>query len=256
MNVFIKIVKLLRILQKANIVYIMFIMNTFQKIIYFFLELQEKSLRKRLAKHLKTSGKNSTSKRIVSSSATMTLTNETDKNKKLVRKNVEDIVKSRLNNPEKLLEYIKSRGTKVFKVVNANNILSVIKEEEGFITPLEGLEALYINFVTGSGISLKSKPMFVMRDGEIDPYYMIHQFYKWYSFEMGLPGYDFMSQKIFKIYLSNDAIISNLTLDEMVGLKEAINRDQEATDFALYVARQKEGSKKVFEKMKDGGASI
>ena len=232
-------------------------MNILQKIIYFFLEIQEKSLRKKLSKHLKTSSKNSTSKMVVSSSVTMTLNAETEKNKELVRKNVEDIVKNCQNNPEKLLEYVKSKGTKVVKLDNADKILNVIKEEEGLITSLEGLEALYINSVTGSGFSLKSKPMFVMRNGEIEPFYMAHQFYKWYSLEMGLPGYDFMSQKIFKIYLNSDgAILSNLTLDEMTGLKEAINRDQEATDFALSLAKQKEGSKKVIQKMQDGGANI
>ena len=96
-----------------------------------------------------------------------------------------------------------------------------------------------------------------MRNGEIDPYYMAHQFYKWYSLKMNLPGFDFMSQKIFKIYLNSDgAILSNLNLDEMTGLKEAINRDQEATEFALSIARNNEGSKKVLEKMKNGGANI
>lgn len=219
--------------------------------------MQEKSLRKKLSRHLKTSSKNSTSKTVLSSSVTMTLNSETEKNKELVRKNVEDIVKSCGANPEKLLEYVKTKGTKVVKLNNADKILNVIREEEGLITPLEGLEALYINSVTGSGFSLKSKPMFVMRNGEIDPYYMAHQFYKWYSLEMGLPGYDFMSQKIFKIYLNSDgAILSNLTLDEMTGLKEAINRDKEATDFALSLAKHKEGSKKVLEKMQDGGADI
>ena len=232
-------------------------MNAFQKIVYFFLELQEKSLRKKLDRHLKTSSKNSTSKTVLSSSVTMTLNSETEKNKELVLKNVEDIVKNCENNPEKLLEYIKSKGTKVVKLDNADKILSVIKEEEGFVTELEGIEGFYINIVTKSGFSLKSKPMFIMRNGEIDPYYMIHQFYKWYSLKMGLPGFDFMSQKIFKIYLNSDgALLSNLNLDEMIGLKEAINRDQEATDFVLTLARHHEGSKKVIEKMKDGGANI
>ena len=232
-------------------------MNAIQKIIYFLLEIQEKSLRKRLSRHLKTSSKNSTSKTIVSSSATVTINAETEKNKEIVRINVEDIVKSCQNNPQKLLEYIESKGTKIVKIDNADKILNVIKEEEGLITPLEGIEALYINSVTKSGFSLKSKPMFVMRNGEIDLYYMAHQFYKWYSLEMGLPGFDFMSQKIFKIYLNSDGtILSNLTLDEMTGLKEAINRDKEATDFALSLAKHREGSKKVLEKMQDGGANI
>ena len=214
-------------------------------------------MRKRLEKHLKTSSRNSTSKTVISSSATMTLNSETEKNIELVKKNVSDIVNSCDNNPEKLLAYIESKGTKVCKIDNADKILNIIKEEEGLITPLEGIEALYINSVTKSGFGLKSKAMFIMRNGEIDPYYMAHQFYKWYALQMNLPGFDFMSQKIFKIYLNSDgAILSNLNLDEMTGLKEAINRDQEATEFALALAKHKEGSKKVLKKMQDGGANI
>lgn len=232
-------------------------MNILQKIVYFFLEKQEKTLTKRLSRHLKTSSSNSTSKTVVSKGVTMTLNAETEKNKDLVLKNVSDIIKSCNNDISKLLAFIESKGTKIVRLDNADKILAVIKEEEGLITPLEGIEAFYINLVTNSGLSLKSKPMFVMRNGQIDPYYMAHQFYKWYALQMKLPGFDFMSQKIFKIYLNSDgAILSNLTLDEMTGLKEAIARDQEATAFALDLAKQKEGSKKVLEKMQGGGANI
>jgi len=232
-------------------------MNILQKIVYFFLEKQEKTLTKRLSRHLKTSSSNSTSKTVVSKGVTMTLNAETEKNKDLVLKNVSDIIKSCNNDISKLLAFIESKGTKIVRLDNADKILTVIKEEEGLITPLEGIEAFYINLVTNSGLSLKSKPMFVMRNGQIDPYYMAHQFYKWYALQMKLPGFDFMSQKIFKIYLNSDgAMLSNLTLDEMTGLKEAIARDQEATAFALDLAKQKEGSKKVLEKMQGGGANI
>ena len=232
-------------------------MNILQKIVYYFLEKQEKALTKRLSRHLRTSSSNSTSKTVVSKGVTMTLNAETEKNKDLVLKNVSDIIKGCNSDISKLLAFIESKGTKVIRLENADKILSVIKEEEGLITPLEGIEALYINTVTHSGFSLKSKPMFVMRNGQIDPYYMAHQFYKWYALQMKLPGFDFMSQKIFKIYLNSDgAILSNLTLDEMTGLKEAIARDQEATTFALDLDKQKEGSKKVLEKMQDGGANV
>lgn len=232
-------------------------MNILQKIVYYFLEKQEKALTKRLSRHLRTSSSNSTSKTVVSKGVTMTLNAETERNKDLVLKNVSDIIKGCNSDISKLLAFIESKGTKVIRLENADKILSVIKEEEGLITPLEGIEALYINTVTHSGFSLKSKPMFVMRNGQIDPYYMAHQFYKWYALQMKLPGFDFMSQKIFKIYLNSDgAILSNLTLDEMTGLKEAIARDQEATTFALNLAKQKEGSKKVLEKMQDGGANV
>lgn len=233
-------------------------MNIFQQIIYFFLEKQEKALSKKLSKHLKNSSSNKTSKTIVSKDVTVTFNAETEKSKELVKKNVTDIIKSCNNDPTKLLAFIESKGTKVIKIENADKILSVIKEEEGLITELEGIEALYINIITNSGFSFKSKPMFIMRNGQIDAYYMAHQFYKWYALNMGLPGFDFMSQKIFKISLnSNGAVFSNLNLDEMTGLKEAIARDQEATSFALELAKSKEGSKNVIDKIKnDGGANI
>lgn len=233
-------------------------MNMFQKIIYFFLQMQEKALAKKLDRHLKSSSSNSTSKTVLSTGVTMTLSSETEKNKELVKKNVSDIVKGCNNDPAKLLAYIESKGTKVIRLDNADKLLSVIKEEEGLVTELKGIEAFYINLITHSGFSFKSKPMFIMRNGNIDPYYMAHQFYKWYALEMKLPGYDFVSQKLFKIYLNSDeAILSNLNLDEMTGLKEAINRDQEATNFALEIAKAKEGSKNVLDKMKnDGGANI
>lgn len=233
-------------------------MNTFQKIIYFFLELQEKRLTKKLTKHLKASSSNSTSKTVLSKGVTMTLTAETEKKKELVKHNVADIVKGCNNDPAKLLTFIEGKGTKVIKLDNADKILSVIKEEEGLVTSLEGLEALYINIVTESGFSFKSKPVFIMRNGTVDPYYMAHQFYKWYALQAGLPGFDYISQKLFKISLNSDvSMLSNLNLDEMTGLKEAIARDSEATAFALELAKAKEGSKKVLDKIKnDGGANI
>ena len=233
-------------------------MNFFQKIVYFFLEQQEKALSKKLRRHLKVSSTNSTSKTVLSKGVTMTLSAETEKKKELVKQNVSDIVKGCNNDPAKLLAYIETKGTKVIKLDNADKVLSVINEEEGLITALEGIEALYINIVTESGFSFKSKPMFIMRNGEIDPYYMIHQFYKWYSLYMGLPGFDFMSQKLFKIALNSDpSMLSNLNLDEMTGLKEAIARDSEATSFALELAKSKDGARNVLEKIKnDGGANI
>ena len=233
-------------------------MNLLQRVFYFFLQIQEKALTKKLNKHLKTYSSNSTSKTVMSTGVTMTLQAETEKNKELVKKNVTDIVKGCNNDSGKLLAYVESKGTKVIKLDNADKLLYAIKEEEGLVTELKGLEALYINIITNSGFSFKSEPMFIMRNGDIDKYYMAHQFYKWYAMKMNLPGFDFISQKLFKIYLNSDEpILSNLNLDEMVGLKEAIDRDQEATNFALEIAKSKEGSKKVLDKMKnDGGANV
>lgn len=229
-----------------------------RKILYYFLSIQEATLSRRLDKSLKTSYSNKTSKTIFSSTEHMTLTLETEKNKELVRKNVEDIVKNCQNNPCKLLDYILAAGTKVYKINNADKILSAIGENEGLICELKGLKALYLNLFTTSKFSLAFQPAFVMREGNIEPLYMLHQFYKWYSLKLNLPGFDYKAQENFKKYLKNvnDKTLNNLSMEDTLALTEAVARDQEATDFALSFAQKTEGAKKVHKKMTEGGADI
>lgn len=232
--------------------------NIIKKILYYFFSIQEKTLSLRLNKSLKTSYSNKTSKTILSSTEHMTLTLETEKNKELVRKNVEDIVKNCRNNPYKLLDYIIAAGTKVYKINNADKILSAIGENEGLICELKGIKALYLNLFTTSKFSLTFQPAFVMREGNIEPLYMLHQFYKWYSLKLNLPGFDYKTQENFKKYLKNvnDKTLGNLSLEDTLALTEAVARDQEATDFALSFAQKTEGAKKVHKKMTEGGADI
>ena len=230
-----------------------------KKVIYFILSIQEKTLTMRLDKSLKGAYKNKTSKTIIAGSEHMTLTSETEKNKALVRKNVEDILKTCENNPYKLLEYVEAAGTKVLRLNLADKVLQTIGEEEGFISELQGLKALYLNLYTKSRLSFKSKPIFIIRDGNgtIDPLFLIHHFYKWYAMKMNLPGFDYKSQQNFKLYLKDtNKDMSTLSLEDMLNLQEAINRDQEATDFCLELTQRTEGAKKVHKKMLDGGASI
>lgn len=234
-------------------------MNILKKLIYFFLKLKEKQLEVRLDKHLKVRANNKTSKTFLSPNVTVTISAQTELNKEIVLKSVTEIVSGVKNNPYMLLEYIKAHGTSVVKIANADKILALINEDEGLVCELKGLEALYINILTDCRLSTKTKPMFILRDGEIDPYYMLHQFYKWYSLYRGLPGFDYKAQKLFRKYLNaSDAKgLENLTLDEMTGLKEAINRDNEAIDFTTNYAKSIEGSKKVLDKIQnEGGAEV
>lgn len=189
----------------------------------------------------------------------MTFTSETEKNKELVLKSVTEIVSSARNTPALLLEYIKAHKTRVIRIKKADKILSLIKEEEGLICEQKGLEALYINLLTDGGFSFHSKPIFIINDGEIEPYRLIHGFYKWFSLFQGLPGFDYKSQKLFKKYLNlpDNAGFDNLSLDEMTGLKEAIARDREATEFTINFANSIDGSKNVLNKIQnEGGADV
>lgn len=232
--------------------------NFIRNFLYYILQIREKTLVFRLDKSLKSSYSNKTSKTILSSTEHMTLTSQTQKNIELVKKNIEDIVNGCKNNPQKLLEYVSAAGTKVIKLDYADKILKAIGEEEGFITELKGIKALYLNLYTNSGFSFKSHPIFVLRNGEIEPLYMLHHFYKWYSMKTGLPGFDYKSQQNFKKYLKNinDPTIANLSIEATLALQEAVTRDKEATEFALEFAKKSQGAKNAHQKMLDGGANV
>lgn len=232
--------------------------NLGKSIKYSILAVKEMFLRTILSKHLDTSFSNSTTKTMISSTETITFSSETEKNIQLVKQNVSDIMKSCNNNPQKYIEYMEAEGTKVFRRKEAFKFLNKINEEEGLITELKGKKALYLNFILGQGFSTTFKPALVMSIGEIEPYYMLREFYKWYSLKRGLPGFNFTAQENFKKYLKNinDPSIKNLSYKDMLELKEAIARDSEANDFVINAVKAKEGSEKVFKKMNNGGAEI
>lgn len=233
--------------------------NIFKNIKYYLLSLKEKNLREKLKNTTKTSFSNKTSKTIIGSGSNLTLNSETKKLIESVRENVSAIVKQVDCNPEKLLEYIKAANTPVYKINNADKILALLKEEEGLITEQRGLRALYLSICVGRGFNLKTPPMFVMREGVIDKYYMLHHFYRWYSLKSDLPGFEYEVQQKFKQFLidNSPSAIRKFSMEDIISLKEAIARDQEATDFVLKYTKSVDGSKNVLDKIKnEGGASV
>lgn len=208
---------------------------------------------------------NSTTKTHIDATTTLRLTTESEKNKEKVDFCVKNIILPNLKTPEKLLDYVCEHGTGVYKPPFADKILGLIKEEEGFITPLKGFKAVYLNLMLGIfskkdfSMSAKTEEMFVLRDLPVNVYYMIHQFHKWYGYKENLPGYDEQAQEAFKNALTDvkDGDFSDMSVEEIIGLKEAIARDTEAIDFVVKLAKEKSGAKKALDKMKnDGGANI
>lgn len=233
--------------------------NIIKKIKYFFLSQQEKNIQNKLKKTTKKSFTNKTSKTIFGTAANVTLNTETQKLVELVKTNVATIIKKVDCNPDELLNYVKAANTPVYKINNADKLLGFIQEEEGIIYEQEGITALYLSIITGQGIKFKTQPMFILRDGEIDKYYMLHHFYRWYSIKSNLPGFEYSVQKKFKQFIvdNSDEMLKKFTMEDIVALKEAIARDQEATEFVLEYTKQVEGSKNVIDKIKNsGGANI
>lgn len=222
------------------------------------LAMQEKNAPKLPSKNLYSYSNGSTSSHITSF-ATLSFDSKTKEKMQKMKEDIKKIVKKNIKTPEKLLEYVEESGTKVIKIAHADKILSYVKEQEGFITPKSGFEALYLNLVLNKTFSFKTDEMFVLRDLPVNIYVMSHQFHKWYSYKVGLPGYDEQTQENFKkvFEFADPKNVQQLSYAQIMALKEAIKRDSEAIDFVLELSKEQEGSAKSLEKIKKGeGANI
>ena len=229
-----------------------------KKITEWILNYQEKYYAKKYKTALQNvqySSKNSTTKTHAQAGIKLILNSKTEQNKKKLNEEVKEIVEENIKHPEKLLEYIEENGTKVYKIPYADKLLKFVGEEEGFITPVSGINALVLNIVLEHKFAFKTAPMFVLRDLPVNIYIMTHQFHKWYGYKMQLPGFDEVAQQKFKKIWEYeiDTNVQTLTYEEILSLKEAIARDIEAIAFVTKLAKEHDGAKKVFENIKNKG---
>ncbi len=223
--------------------------------VYTILALKEKFAKKKKTKNEKN---NSTSKTVLNNGCSLNLSAKTEEAKARLENNVATLLKQFENMPEKVLLYIERNGTPVIRHKKASEVLDIIREEQGYLRELRGLKAFLLNLMVFKKLGFKTKPMFLLDEGKVDEYAMIHQFYKWYAMKVDMPGFDAKTQENFRKYIDEKSYLnmSNLDVDEIIALKEAIARDVDAITFTENIAKENEGSKKALKKMTDGGASI
>lgn len=235
-------------------------MKIFKRIIRIFaLYAKKRRLKKMLKRYSVTKVGNDLSKTIISDGANVTLNAKGLALTEQVREDIKVIVEQCGCDGQKLLDYVRAANTRVHTVVNAEKLLKNINEEEGFISEKKGFEALYLSFITLSGLKLKTEPMFVFGKSNPERYLVLYGFYKWYSMRSGLGGFEYEIQKKYNKFMKNinTANIKTLPLEEIAGLQEAIARDSEATDFVLNYEKEKDVAKKLIKKIsEDGGASV
>ena len=170
------------------------------KLFDFIYKYQEKKHKKRMEKLNKKilSGKICGENQIAINGATLSIKDKNYEKDKANQEKIENIIEKYINEPEKFFEYIKGAKTPIYKIKNADKILAKINEQEGFILPKKGLKALYLNLILNKKISFKTPEMFVLRNGELNTYAFIYQFYNWYCYKMKLSGFDDETQEKFK----------------------------------------------------------
>jgi len=230
-------------------------MNTFDGIKKFFCKKNKKRTENDLY------FKNSTTKRSMNAACTLKFSTDTEKIKSEIEEELKAIVKKYFDYPEKLINYIRLEYGNVYKIRNAEKILSVIGESEGFITPLKGLKALYLNFIVGFycegkiKLDLTTKGMFVFSYNNSEIYTIARALHKYMGFKKHLPGYDYKSQEIFKKMYNNQKnrslILKQCSIKEMYACKDAIARDLESINFTIQLSDDYAKAKKTLKKIKE-----
>lgn len=227
------------------------LINLFKKASMFFLRLQEQLITMRLSLFL-----NKNKKHLKS---TVVITAEIEDKKKQLNEELKALLKTYKNNPSLILDYIQNHNTKVYKLPKAKEILKNLNEEVGLLPAYSGLKAFVINLVLFKKLSCKTEAVFIIDEADIDIYYLIQQFHRWYFMYNGFSGFDEKSQKLLKAVNkgNEDSIIAKLKPQEFELLNDAIARDVESISFVEQYARETAGSKKALEKIKSGlGAKI
>ena len=231
-------------------------MDFVKNIIFFILNLQEKVLRARLRNTINAKN-NSKRKKYFQNGCLLSLESVADEEKNKMEGELSLILKQADYEPEKLLEYIKLKGTGVYYIKNPKLLYS-IGENEGFIYPQDGLKAAYLSMLTGKNFVLKTDEMFILSRGNINKFYFIYHLYNWYAYKHGISGMDADSIFMLNKYLFNatDEEINKLQLADIYKLKDAIKQDKAAIEFVFKLCKDIEGAKKAFSKLTENGTSI
>lgn len=232
------------------------LINLFKKTSLFLLKCQEQVITMQLNFFL---NKNKKFLKNNANGCSVVVNAKNNEKKEQLNNEIKQILKQYKNDSNLLIDYIIKHKTKVYKMSNAKNCLEILGEEPGLIPSYKGYQAFIFNLVVFKKISFKTDTMFILDNKNIDIYYLIQQFHRWYFMNHGFPGFDMKSQILLKqINKGNeDSIIAKLKPNDITNLQNAIARDVESITFVEQYARETAGSKKALEKIKQGtGATI
>ena len=162
--------------------------------------------------------------------------------------------------PLMILEYIKSNGTNVVACKKLFPIIKFLGYEEGFIPRHKSIKALILNMAINIMSKQKNKISTTMEDTflicrkELSLYFLAYQFHHWLSYKSKLPGYDYETLCLFRSTMNTNANLSFLGINQILSIKDAIDRDKQALDFVTKFVREQVGAKEKLKKISDGGA--
>jgi hypothetical protein len=203
----------------------------------------------------------SKSRTFLTANDTLQLNSDVKLDAENINKTAKSIIKQYINNPDDLLQFVESNGTKVIRAKYIEKLLILMGEYDSFILPLKGLKALIlilgINLLskTKMKLALSTPGMFVLSDKPVNIYLIAHQFHHWLAYIKKMPGYEENTINNFKNIWNHDfgsKDIDKLSVQEILALKDAIARDIEAINFVKELTNEYIASKISSDKLKNG----
>ncbi|MDX2084333.1 MAG: hypothetical protein SFZ03_02970 [Candidatus Melainabacteria bacterium] len=162
------------------------------------------------------------------------------------------IVRFNHRQAEQLRQVIESQGTPVYVVSMGTKLLltalASLGFQAGFIPPGQGkkydLLVTLLKMVEQRPHCSFDNGVFVLTDPLFTVGFMAHQLHHWLSFRSGLPGYGDLEQKLYRVFWEKHGgamepeTLEQMSEDQLMSLKHAINRDLEALQFIRQVTAE------------------
>ncbi|MCQ2957360.1 MAG: hypothetical protein MJ180_00495 [Candidatus Gastranaerophilales bacterium] len=189
----------------------------------------------------------------------LTISANNDKKEAKVSEIAYNILFKYKNNPKMILKFMESKGTKVVYCPALAVVLKLLGYDEGFIPKHNGFKAFILNFLT----SLLADKKIVLSDcmedvliickSNLSLYFIAYQFHHWLSYKHKLPGYDSETMNLFRNTFNNEHTnMSVLSINQILSLKDAIDRDKQAVEFVRKFVREQVGAKQRLQSMLQG----
>jgi len=151
--------------------------------------------------------------------------------------------------PHLILKFIEAKGTKVVLAPTLLPLLKFLGYDEGFIPKHSGNKARILNFAIQC--TNKEKPnlkaevsdLFITCKKDLSLYFLAYQFHHWLAYQHKLPGYDAETMSLFKNTFNTKANMSMLSINQILSIKDAVDREKQAIDFVRKFVREQVGAK-------------
>ena len=175
-----------------------------------------------------------------------------------VTKTAYNILKKYKEQPALILEYIRENGTKIVTASALKPVISFLGYEEGFIPKHTGIKAFILNLFISKTLkekinfSMTMQDTFLICSKDLSLYFLAYNFHHWLSYKNNLPGYDYQTLCLFKSTMKTNANLSVLNINQILSIKDAIDRDKQALDFVTNFVREQVGAKERLQKILNG----